>query len=739
MTDVVRCAACVAILSAVGLLPDPGAAGVLTGRVVETRSRIPIAGASVELPALKRGAFTGDSGTFTIIDLPAGPVMLLVRRAGFRAAERSVLLGDSTASHVELELEPLPVELPAVEVRSHTLRDAPDPRQRPVSLSGARLAEELGRSIAETIADEPGLAQRSFGPSPARPVLRGLGGDRLLVLEDGVTAGDLSATGDDHAVTIDPAASRAVEVLRGPAALEFGSNVLAGVVNVRRDHVPADVPERAVGTLSVQGESASHGVVGSGDVSVPLGRFVLRAAGLVRSAGDLSTPEGRLENTALHSTDASCGAARIGPRGRIGASYSDYRTRYGVPGGFLGGHSSGVEIDLERQRAEFRVDANRSAQSRVRGELDGLLTRYYHRELESEGIPAISFGLLTYVGNARLRWDRSGSLGAGVVGLQGEYRDFQSGFLNFTPPTIERAGAVYVAQSWERVPWHAHAGLRLDVRQVTPAGRDTNKAGVIRPRHFAGPSGGFQLDWQGPRGISTSATVMRAFLAPSVEHLFAEGPHLAAYSYEIGNTDLDPEKGLGLSMRAQLAAGGSRLCLSVFRNSFERYLYAANTGQLEVGPGAEGFLARYRYTGASALMTGGELEAQWRISPAWSVEGNASLVRGELRVGDQPLPAMPPLKGRVGVAFQRGGWLAHLTARGAAAQRRLGEFEEPTAAYVVLGSAVTWSLASPSYHVRLTVVGDNLMDAEYRDHLSRIKSIMPEAGRSIRASLHVSL
>jgi iron complex outermembrane receptor protein len=528
-------------------------------------------------------------------------------------------------------------------------------------------------------------------------------------------------------------------VLRGPATLEFGSNVLAGVVNVRRDHVPVQVPERAVGGLNVQGESASHGAVGSGDVSVPLGRFVLRAAGLVRSAGDLSTPEGRLENTALHSTDASFGAARIGPRGRIGVSYSDYRTRYGVPGGFLGGHSSGVDIDLERQRAEFRMDANASAQSRVRAELDGLFTRYYHRELESQGIPAISFGLLTYVGNGRLRWGGSGAPGAGVLGLQCEYRDFQSGFLNFTPATIERAGAVYVAQSWERASWHAHAGLRLDVRQVTPAGRDTNKAGVIRPRHFSGPSGGFQLDWQGPRGLSTSATVMRAFLAPSVEHLFAEGPHLAAYAYEIGNADLDPEEGLGLSIRVQLATGGSRLSLSIFRNSFERYLYAANTGQLEVGPGADGFLARYRYAGAPALMTGGELEAQWIITPAWSAEGNASLVRGDLRPSGQPLPAIPPLKGRVGVAFQRGGWIARLTARGAAAQGRLGEFEEPTAAFFVIGSAVTWSLASPSYHLSVTMVGDNLLDAEYRDHLSRIKSIMPEAGRSLRVSLHMSL
>jgi iron complex outermembrane receptor protein len=281
--------------------------------------------------------------------------------------------------------------------------------------------------------------------------------------------------------------------------------------------------------------------------------------------------------------------------------------------------------------------------------------------------------------------------------------------------------------------------LRADLRQVTPAGRDTNKAGVIRPRRFSGGSGSVMASWR-PRGpLSVRGTLLRTFQAPSVEHLFAEGPHLAAYSYETGNADLGAESGSGLNLSVRIGNGGTYAELSGFHNRFGRYLYSANTGQLEVGPGAEGLLARYQFRGAPATLSGGELQAAYAIDEHWTVEANGSTVIGTLTAANQPLPAMPPLRGTLGLRWERSGWRTRLAAIGVARQSRTGEFESPTASHLTTSASVEWASRTATRQVTVTVTADNLFDTEYRDHLSRLKSIMPEAGRSLRVGLQMSM
>jgi iron complex outermembrane receptor protein len=275
-------------------------------------------------------------------------------------------------------------------------------------------------------------------------------------------------------------------------------------------------------------------------------------------------------------------------------------------------------------------------------------------------------------------------------------------------------------------------------RAVEPLTAGRNKAGDIRARDFSGASGGVLAEWSDGGAFTLSTTAMRTFLAPSVEHLFAEGPHLAAYAYEIGNTELAAETGRVLSVAARWERGGKLLQVEGFRNDFEHYLHSADTGQLEIGPGAEGMLERFQYRGDPARLVG--LEARVRLGEPdrWSVEAEAGHVIGTLARTGRPLTQMPPLHGRLSARVERRQWHGGLTATGSTAQHRLGDFETSTAAHAQLSAELGWERHASDHTLSVFFAADNLTNAEHRDHLSRLKSVMPGPGRSLRLVLSAS-
>ena len=105
-------------------------------------------------------------------------------------------------------------------------------------LAGQELTQTLEMSLGATLENQPGIASRSFGPAPARPVVRGLDGDRVLILQDGQRLGDLSSQSGDHGVNVNLAAATRIEVVRGPATLLYGANAIGGLVNIITDEIP---------------------------------------------------------------------------------------------------------------------------------------------------------------------------------------------------------------------------------------------------------------------------------------------------------------------------------------------------------------------------------------------------------------------------------------------------------------------------------------------------------------------
>jgi iron complex outermembrane receptor protein len=320
-----------------------------------------------------------------------------------------------------------------------------------------------------------------------------------------------------------------------------------------------------------------------------------------------------------------------------------------------------------------------------------------------------------------------------------EHRDYAQGCLTFVPSTIERslAGYFYDERTRGRLTWQS--ALRLDYRDVSPSRREENRAGVVRHRDFVGVSASVSARCALAPGWTAAATVMRAFNAPGVEELYSDGPHLAAFAYEIGNANLNEETTTALEVSLQMNARSLSARANLFYNQSGNYIYPAFTGDTIYGVGTSGRLQEFQYTGQEATHTGGELVMTWRAAQDVSLSGTLSYVRGHLTNQDRPLPFIPPLSGGLTARWMPGRYSFAAGVRGAAEQNRLGEFESPTAGYVVFD--VTGQYDFPAWSLLHSVVLSiqNLTNAEYRNHLSRVKSIMPEAGVNAKLLYKLSL
>jgi iron complex outermembrane receptor protein len=703
--------------------------GVLVGLVVDKETREPLAWTALLITELNRSAVAHEDGRFRFLNLPPGEFSLKCLRLGYQTTvyKVAVMAGDTAEVLIEMASSPLTTETVVVVARSAgSLSTVIRPEE---VFAGRKLQQQLGRTIAETLNNEPGIAQRTMGPAPARPVIRGLGGDRLLILEDGGRTGDLSATSSDHALAIDPMTSERIEVIRGPAALVYGPNTLGGVINVVRGQIPSNPFDHWHGQIGLQGESVNDGISGSVAFIGPVGPFVMRVDGIVRRAEDIGTPRGALKNSDIHTRNGSFGVSNIGEWGYGGVSINAYRSKYGLPGGFVGAHPFGVRIDMRRTRYEGRLELLDPLPLVKRVEVVGNFTEYFHQEFEADGSIGTEFGVQTYHAGAMAFLDSWSMFSNGIAGVWSEYRDFAAGGFIFTPPTKEYTIASFL---YEEVPLNdltIQAAVRFDLRVVDPgAPRESRRIGTIARRTFANFSAGLSAIQNLNAGWFGGMSLMRSFRAPGIEELYSEGPHLAAYSFEVGNPTLQEEVGFGAEVFLRHVGASGRTQFSLFRNDIAGYIFPRNTGQIN----ARTLLPVYQYSGRPALMYGGELAFDWQIASSLSISGTVSYVHGTLKDTRTPMAMMPPLNGKLNVRWNSAGVTVGAILRGATRQDRVDEFEEPTAGYLLQDAYVQYQIMRTNILHTVVMTVENLTNQLYRMHLSRVKSVMPEPGRNFK-------
>ena len=698
----------------------------LEGEVIETQSSTRLDGVTVRIKGLEKHVRTDANGRFKFDVVPEGQQTLQFLKVGYQQFEQVINVNASTP-YLKVELETLSFQLQTIRVYGSKRTLSQFEETTDLALDETELQRRLGMTLANTLANETGISQRTMGRAVARPVIRGLGGDRLLILENGERTGDKSASSADHAVSIDPTTAEGVEITRGPASLIYGSSTLGGVINVKSNHIPQILPRRLDMHLTFQGESVNSGLTGTTGFTFPIGDFAGNVEWNRRRASDIQTPVGVLENTDLSNVNFSGGASLIKPWGFIGASGSSYRSDYGVPGS-PEGHISGVNIALDKQRYEGQIEYRFNTRMLEKVKLQTAYTRYQHQELESNGTLGVEFGVLTYNVSAMAHvFDNA------VAGIWGEYRDHATGGFYWTPHTREFALAGFFLNQRNFDKLTLQGAIRYDLRRAEPFRPGAVvRAGTVRRRDFNGFSGAASGIYHWTDRLSTGATLMKTFRAPGIEELFSDGPHLAVFSYEIGNAELESENGYGTELFAKYANDRFRLNLALFRNQIQNYLIPTQSGEKEWGSGAAGWLWIYQYMGHDVIMNGAEIQIGGEVLPHVHLQLNMSYVNGTIRTNGRPLERVPPLNGKFVISYTPAPLHVYVASRFSGSQTRLGEFEEPTDGYLVydLGSYLNFSWGQLENMVVFEI--ENLFDTIYREHLSRIKSAMPEPGRNVK-------
>ncbi|MFW6088430.1 MAG: TonB-dependent receptor [Gemmatimonadota bacterium] len=719
--------------------------GTIAGRVVlEGIEGQPIAGATVNLPGLRRVAITGPAGSFVFARVGVGPHELFVQRGNARSERRTVAVTAGDTTRVELELA-IAHTLEAITVTGN-------PRGQTTALesfgalnsvSSRVLAERMSGTLGETLEAEPGVAKRSFGPGSARPIVRGFDGDRVLMMNDGLRAGDVSSQSGDHGVLTDPASLKRVEILKGPATLLYGSNAIGGVVNAisYHDFTHEPPPRGLTGFATVDGGTADERVGANFEVQHGADGWVAWGGGGARRAGDYDTPEGAVPNSASDLQRFAAGGGRHSDRAFLDASFSYDQGVYGVPFAAEFHEHEDEEPGHEEEHGEetIEIDGDRAALRLNAGlrELSGFVEDAHahvtwidwsHRELEGEEI-GTRFDNRTLVLRAEANQRQAGRL-AGTFGVWGQLRDFEAmGEEALSPPVDQRSFALFALEELDFDDVRLAGGLRLETNHYELGGG----ASGLPDRSFTGVSGSLGLNVPLGPGAALYTNLSRSHRAPALEELYNNGPHVGTLTFEIGDADLEPETTNGLDAGVRYQSDPLNLETGVFLYDIGDYIYLAPTGGVEDG------LPVGEYAQGDARYLGFEATADVRLTEDLRLLAGADYVRAELTDTDEPLPRIPPLRGRLGLDWHLAGLDVRPEVVLTAEQDRTFGAETPSDGYTLVNLTASYTFLRGDQQHMLSLRLYNLTDELYRNHSSFIKDLAPEAGRGAQLTYSMRL
>ncbi len=611
-----------------------------------------------------------------------------------------------------------PVELDVIHVTASPDRDGAEPLQPVAVMNEEELKRAQSATLGETLGQQAGIQNSGFGASVGRPVVRGLGGGRLKILQDGMEAIDASSISPDHAVAAETDHAHQVEVLRGPATLMYGGGAIGGVVNVvGQNHADVDDETR----LRAGYTTVDTGRFLSADTNQRAGNWGLSLGLSERRTGDYRIPSDagevhveddgsvehhEAESDTLDNSDieyqrqGTAGVRYFGKSSETALSFGYLASKFGLPG-----HSHEEEhadeaseevvadeeheeegearVDLKSYRLGFEhihdnpFNGAREWKTQI-GYTDyehseghgGAHEEEHEEEEHTEGEAEEEHeehGMTTFAKQAwTLRSELAFEPVSGItqlIGVDAKTQEFSAmGEEALLPATDTLTTGLFWLGEKRWNDLIVSTGARWDTVSHQPSAFDEIAdacgftAADIKDKDFSDFSASAGMAYTFTDAWRMNASVTSAARAPDAEELYSCGAHESTFTYEVGNPDLESERALNIELGLSFDQGPFTSHLSVYRNRVSNFIYA--DALLEDGDLVEvDELPLYVFTQDNAILKGAELELGYQLAQAWRVSAMADRVRGELEDGGW-LPRMPTDRVGLGLDYNSLNWSA---------------------------------------------------------------------------------
>lgn len=714
----------------------------------------------------------------------------------FALASSTALVGTGFAQSAD---DAPRVEAPVLVTTPGPNRSADELIGNATRLDREDLVESLASTLGDTLDSQPGVSSTFFGAGASRPILRGLGAERVQVLTNGIGVIDVSAASPDHQVTADAIDAEAIEILRGPAALTYGGQAIGGVVNVIDGLIAEEIPDQVIGAdLFTAYNSVNEGTELAANTRLTTGNIVVTLSGSLRDFDDYDIPDfaessllraaeeaeeeeehgeededhdedghgeeeevrGTAENSFVETATLAGGISHVGENSFFGIAIRQQTSEYGLPGhGHEEGHGHDEEeeehgdeehgeeegeeeespfIDLEQTRVDLRGGVDIDG-----GVITGLLgsvafVDYEHIEFEAPGETGTVFETEGMEG--RFELDHSIAGFDGAIGIQFTDVEFSAvGEEAFISPTDSELYGIFLYETRE---WDSGFGVEGGLRFETVE-RDNVDAGIVDFDLVSGSVGAHRhLDGGWFAGVQVSYTER----APTETELFAFGPHLATDQFEIGDPTHDKETGINLEGTVRYTTDSFSAGINVFGTEFSDFTFFTPGVLIEDGEAVteEDGLPVFVSVQEDATFVGGELYADLTVDgllgAEWEFGGSLDLVEADLD-GDGNVPFIPPLTVNLGASAEWGAFEigADVTVADEQDDPGAGQFE--TDGYTLVNLRAEFDLSDVGLGAdgtEIFVEARNVTDEEARLATSVLKDLIPVPGQNIRVGLRAT-
>lgn len=666
-------------------------------------------------------------------------------------------------------------------------------------LEGEKLRTDLGTTIGETLQNQLGVQNQSFGAGVGTPVIRGQAGARVKVMQNNLGVNDVSAISPDHANGVEPINVEKIEVLRGADTLQYGSGIIGGIVNVLDGRIPEKTFDKVLNATAEQRyNSATNETASALKLEGSKDHFAYHLDGFYRDAdntrigglaidesavrqmdpsfaalheGEIENSRGVIGNTGARSKGGSVGLSWVDGDNFFGASINTLDKLYGIPpSGFpdidhdehaeddhddhdhaeeTAGHSAHhhhgtVNVQLNQTRYDFKGQLAKPFAGAEKLNFKFGYNDYKHAELNN-GVVGTTFLNEAYESRFTLKHEPLANID-GTLGFQTNHGTFQAlgAEADLVPKTQSQNYALFAV---EKLPVGAltyEIGGRAEFQEYEPA----NAQSV----NYVPLSGSAAMIWDMTKEQQWKLGFMHTQRAPQIQELFSKGFHHATRSYEQGNANLEKELSNNLELSYRVQTSWVEANATLFHNWVSDYIYQQRLAGTQFDEGAGGFVESCENVGEcypvlntqqqAATFKGFEAQATFPLIAnrygAVDLTFFGDYTRGEFESGAD-VPRMPPLRYGSQLSYEKNDWSANVRFTRAEAQKNAGENESATPAYLKLDVGTQYKIADFAHtEILLFAKGKNLLNENIRNSVSYLRNFSPEMGRSGEVGVRIT-